>query len=258
MADSISDADKVPHKHVSQTFSANSCQIRNKRLAKLGGHTAAPKEGHEPESALPPAQDGSKPSARSEKEGQSEQKHPEATTAQEPRNPFSQLGLKEANESSPKINVTPIPTKSSSLKRDRPSSSEERPAALQAPSAEEWEDKALSSIFRISLDPEYTQDSQGHRLKYLSNSRKELEESEETVRLSTAILDQVLLEAASSLEKASTPIEYFMRCWKRVSRQHRALRKAPEKDPKHEVITEARRLCMSYCIFSFTMPEMFG
>ena len=29
-------------------------------------------------------------------------------------------------------------------------------------------------------------------------------------------------------------------------------------DPKSIIISEARRLCMSYCIFAFTMPDMFG
>lgn len=83
------------------------------------------------------------------------------------------------------------------------------------------------------------------------------------MRLNTGVLDQALLEAASNIEKTdlartTTPLDYLLDCWKRVSRQHKALKKVGEQDYKFNIVNEARRLCMSYCIFSITMPDMFG
>ena len=72
------------------------------------------------------------------------------------------------------------------------------------------------------------------------------------------MLDQALLEAATNVGKKNTPLNYLLSCWKRVSRQYKTLRKNGEEDPKFKMAKEARRLCMSYCIFAATMPEMFG
>ncbi|KAK4692897.1 ubiquitin conjugation factor E4 B, partial [Lecanoromycetidae sp. Uapishka_2] len=70
--------------------------------------------------------------------------------------------------------------------------------------------------------------------------------------------DKALLEAASNPRAGTLPLDYLLSCWKRVTRHYKALRKGGEQDPKFNVIKEARRLCMSYCIFAFTMPDMFG
>lgn len=90
----------------------------------------------------------------------------------------------------------------------------------------------------------------------------DLEDSGESIRLNVGMLDQALLEAASNLKQGSTPLDFLLGCWKRVSRQYKVLRKAGEKageeDPKFIIVKEARRLCMSYCIFAITMPDMFG
>lgn len=140
------------------------------------------------------------------------------------------------------------------MKRDRPGSSSGRPASRSAASLEESEDKILRGIFRLSLHPENRQDSHGHPLHYIGGVREELEEQGESIRLKTANLDQALLEAASNLERES-PLDYLLCCWKRVSRQLRGLK--PE-DTRYEVTKEARRLCMSYCIFAVSMPDIFG
>ena len=84
-----------------------------------------------------------------------------------------------------------------------------------------------------------------------------MKEQGEPVRLSIEVLDQALLEAASRSGK-DTPLDFLLGCWKRVSRQFRAFRGEKVLDPKYDVIKEARRLCMSYCVFAVTMPEMFG
>ena len=167
-------------------------------------------------------------------------------------NPFSQLGMKQTSSDPPKINIT-------SQKPLTPQKREAdgRPSSRSGESLEAWEDRHLSSIFRTSLTSG-NKDSHGHSLYYLAGTRAELDESNQPLRLSTSLLDQALLEAASNVEKRSTPLNYLLECWKRVSRQYKALRKHGEEDPKFRIIKEARRLCMSYCIFAASMPEMFG
>ena len=123
---------------------------------------------------------------------------------------------------------------------------------------EQWEDRTLGNVFRLTLDPDHRLDSHGYPMHYVEGTRKELEGSNEPIRLHTGLLDQTILEAASNLKKSQTPLDYLLACWKRVSRQYKALRKAGDQDPKLNIIKEARRLCMSYCIFAVTMPDMFG
>lgn len=140
------------------------------------------------------------------------------------------------------------------MKRERPGSSSGRPSSRSPGSLDESEDKILRGIFRLSLDPGSRQNSHGHPLHYIRGVREELEEQGGSIRLKTANLDQALLEAASNLERES-PLDYLLCCWKRVSRQLRGMK--PE-DANYETIKEARRLCMSYCIFAVSMPDMFG
>ena len=121
---------------------------------------------------------------------------------------------------------------------------------------ETWENNALSAIFRVTLDSSRHQDHLGHRLYYLADLRLDLEEQNEPVRLRAPVLDHAILEAAPNLGK-TTPLDYLLACWKRVSKQFKLLKSRPG-HPKLAIIKEARRLCMSYCIFAVTMPNMFG
>lgn len=143
------------------------------------------------------------------------------------------------------------------LKREHPSSAGGRSSSRVPESLEAWEDRTLGAIFRLSLKPEVTQDSHGHPLHYVGSVRADLEEQGSPVRLSTETLDQAILEAASNLGE-TPPLDYLLACWKRVSRQYRAFKAGSTEDPKYNIIKEARRLCMSYCIFAVTMPDMFG
>ena len=106
------------------------------------------------------------------------------------------------------------------------------------------------------MNPEKLSDINGNQLQFLQGVRDDLEGGNEPVRLSTGVLDQAILEAASNAGKA-TPLDYLLGCWKRVTRQFRQL-KAKVDDLKYAALKEARRLCMSYCIFAVTMPDMFG
>ena len=133
----------------------------------------------------------------------------------------------------------------------------ERSGVKVEESLEHWEDRTLNGIFRLTLDPNVMLDIHGHHLAYVHSVRDDLEEQHEPVRLSIAVLDQAILEAASVLGK-TTPLDYLLGCWKRVSRLFRTFKVGKSEDPKYAVVKEARRLCMSYCIFAITMPEMFG
>lgn len=111
-------------------------------------------------------------------------------------------------------------------------------------------------MFKFSLREDRQKDIHGQRLIYLPGLRNELEEQGRDVRLETAVLDQAILEAASNAQQK--PLDYLLPCWKRVSKIFRGFRRTKDDDPKFNIICEARRLCMSYCIFAITMPDMFG
>ena len=153
-----------------------------------------------------------------------------------------------------RINITPAGNRKTA---DRSSSASRRNGVKTEESLEIWEHRTLSSIFRLTLDADTIVDAQGHSLHLVSSVRNDLEEQNEPLRLSTAILDQAILEAASNLGK-TTPLDYLLACWKRVSRNIKSFKVGKATDPKFVVVKEARRLCMSYCIFAITMPEMFG
>lgn len=266
MADSMSDADKVcdvPH----HALIANKQKIRNKRLAKLGNQAPVQQdtsgEGGSRDDTTSQSLPGSNaPAAMVSKDGDQAKLKINITsssnTSDPPQNPFSQLGMKKPNGDAPKINITTSTGRPvTPQKRDRPSSGR-RPSSRGGESSEHWEDRILGNFFRFSLDQDHRLDTHGNPVHFLKGTREELEETNQPIRLTTALLDQTILEAASNLKAKTTPLDYLLGCWKRVNRQYKALRKAGDQDPKFTVIKEARRLCMSYCIFAVTMPDMFG
>lgn len=172
-------------------------------------------------------------------------------------NPFSQLGVKTNNKAPATTISSPTGRSITPMKRDRPSSANGSPSSKVGESIGAWENRILGAVFRLTLDRAISQDIHGHHLHFLEGVRNDLEDQNEPVMLSTAVLDQALLEAASSLEK-TTPLDYLLGCWKRVIKQWRTFKGANIEDPKYGIIREARRLCMSYCLFAVTMPDMFG
>ena len=174
-------------------------------------------------------------------------------------NPFAQLGMRQADGGAPKINITPAAGRSVTPKRrDRPTSSGGRSSSRASETLEQWEDRILGNLFKITLWEEHHLDAHGSHLQFLAGTRSDLEDWGQSVRLKVGMLYQALLEAASNLKQGTTPLDFLLGCWKRVSRQYKPLRRAGEEDPKFGIIKEARRLCMSYCIFAVTMPDMFG
>ena len=166
--------------------------------------------------------------------------------------------MKQPNGSATKINIMPTTGRPvTPQKRDRPSS-KGRPSSRTGETPEQWENRVLGNLFWFSLDHEQKADTHNNPLYFLQGTREELVETDQPLRLTTGLLDQALLEAASNLKASTTPLDYLLGCWKRVNRQYKLLRKVGEQDPKFITIKEARRLCMSYCIFAITMPDMFG
>ena len=115
----------------------------------------------------------------------------------------------------------------------------------------------MSAVFKLTLREDRQKDIHGQKLFYLPGLRDELEEQGHELRIETAVLDQALLEAASTVHQRR-PLDYLLPCWKRISKLHKGFRRPQDDDIKFNVICEARRLCTSYCMFAITMPEMFG
>lgn len=243
----------------------NLFKIRNKRLAKLESQVQTPvnanREGNvDNDTASQPSKGPELQSAgHGQSTGQPAKGRTESGSQGMPKpseNPFSQLAPKSPNGDGPTINITRTGGRPLTPMK-RPTSAAGRPSSRAGESLQEWEDRVLGGIFRLTLNPHTTEDSHGHHLEYVRGVREDLEQQGGPVGLSNGILDQAILEAASKVGE-NTPLDYLLECWKRVSRQFRSFRGEKVQDPKYNIIKEARRLCMSYCIFAVTMPDMFG
>ena len=173
-------------------------------------------------------------------------------------NPFSQLGMKPSNGTAPRINISPAGGTVTPQKRER-GESEPRPSSRAEETLPEWEDRILGGIFRLTLDPNTRHDIHGHSLHFVASVREDMDYEGYPVKFRTSNLDQCILEAASNLGK-TTPLDYLLACWKRVTRLSKTFKTRNEDDPntKYSIVKEAQRMCMSYCIFAVNMPDMFG
>ncbi|KAI9643362.1 Ubiquitin conjugation factor E4 [Ciborinia camelliae] len=176
-------------------------------------------------------------------------------------NPFAKLGA-QASTSGNISSVRTDPLERVLGKRSRTESDKQtphRPSTRKPNIAEEsleaYEDRILSHIFRVTLDPNQRTDASNHRLIYLPELRKELEEEHAEIRLSAGKLDGALMEACSSIPHGKSVFDYLLPCWKRIIKASKGLRGyAGQKDT---VLKEAKRLCMSNCIFAAEMPDIF-
>lgn len=123
-------------------------------------------------------------------------------------------------------------------------------------SIEQWESRILCSIFRVTLDPKQKTDASHHQLIFLPQLRQELEDEEAPVVLTKERLDSAILEAASAIPSSRPVLDYLLPCWKRVIKALRGLR--DHSGGKDAVLKEAKRLCMSNCVFAVEMPELYG
>ncbi|KAL8917560.1 MAG: hypothetical protein Q9172_005785 [Xanthocarpia lactea] len=245
MSEPLSDADK----------------IRNKRLAKLGSQAPPNLDptGDGIKDGPNTIQSSQKPTSPTQE--QKEQIKPKiniSSSSASPTptdNPFAQL-VKERNEGPTQISIKPA-AETDMSSRKMPVSDQVRQSSRGRETLPEWEDKVLRGIFRLSLDSSVRFDGHGHPLSFVKSVRKELEDQRQPIRLKSAMLDQAILEVASNLS-TPTPLDYLLACWKRVIGQFKHHKGSRAEENKLEVLKEARRLCMSYCIFAITMPEMFG
>lgn len=174
-------------------------------------------------------------------------------------NPFTQLGVGSAGKSSP-ASGTNFRTKrpSQDLDVNRPSAPSIPPAKRHAPeSIEDWSDKIITQIFRLTLDENRQTDLHGRKLTFVPGLSAELQEQDPSTppRLSPDNVEQAILEAASAYPQDKPLMDYMLACWKRVVQAKKSLR-APTPE-KEAVLQEAKRMCMSYAIFAVTLPDLF-
>ncbi|KAI1804579.1 ubiquitin conjugation factor E4 [Daldinia bambusicola] len=241
-------------------------QMRQRRLAKLGGLNAAsssPKqeEANKPEptassaspasttSSLPttlpkpnvPNQENTRPTSLPNRQTNSASSAPSPSQSPAP-NPFSQLGGKTKTESGNTTEDSAAPSKKIHASKEE--------------TLENWSNRVLSDIFRVTLDESHTTDSRGIKLTYLPELKAELEQSAEPLKLTASSIDSAILEAARYVPTNKPLLDYLLPCWKRVMKATKPARPPPPE--KEAVLNEAKRLCMSNCIFALTMPEYFG
>ncbi|KAJ5938747.1 hypothetical protein N7466_001881 [Penicillium verhagenii] len=221
MSNALSDADK----------------IRNKRLAKLSNPVPSSGDGS---SDSPPNSAISSPSHS-------------PISGSRPASPSNAQTPQRFEGKRIKITpTTPAPERPRSTAPSTPGT----PPPSKMETIETFEDRTLSAVFKLTLKEEGSRDLYSQRVD-LPGLRAELKNEGKELLLRTAFLDQALLEAASKAEKGR-PLDYLLPCWKRITKLHKGFRRTTDDDPKFQVLCEARRLCMSYCIFGITMPEMFG
>ncbi|KAH6885763.1 ubiquitin elongating factor core-domain-containing protein [Thelonectria olida] len=244
-------------------------QIRARRLAKLGTSTPASSKSEEnkptePESSTPsraptpktqavPAADSSRPKINITS----------AASSSSSSNPFTKLGVKESSSKSEPSSSTG--SFRSSRKRlaseiddgvsaDRPP--QRTTNNIRPESDEDYANRVLSHIFHITVNPHVMTDGHSHRLTFVANLNEELNESDELLKLSVANLDQAIMEALNLWPEDKPLMQYLLPCWKRAVKAA-AVAKTTE-GARHEVHEEAKRLAMSSCLFSLTMPDLYG
>ncbi|KAJ0124691.1 ubiquitin elongating factor core [Diaporthe amygdali] len=245
-------------------------QIRRRRLEKLGSSNAPPASPENGGQVSQSAASAKSPAASSS--GEPKDSAPDvkrtkinitAASSNQPQaaaNPFTQLGVGSAQGSSP-ASGTNLKTKrpSPGSEVNRPSAPSIPPAKRHAPeSLEDWSDKIISQIFRVTLDESRQTDLHGRKLTLLPGLSAELQEQDPSglLRLSTDNIEQAILEAASAYPQDKPLMDYMLACWKRVVQAKKSLRSpTPEKEA---VLQEAKRLCMSYAIFAVTLPDLFS
>ncbi|THV54859.1 hypothetical protein BGAL_0018g00150 [Botrytis galanthina] len=246
-------------------------QIRRRRMEKLTGSASSSSEkisgaGAEASASLPTSQ----PSAPKDKASSAQPVaksaidiKPASVTPTPAANPFAKLGAQASSTEKP-LSVRTDPSQNVLGKRSRtesdmqtpprPAPSTRKPNVAEE-SLEDYENRILAHIFRITLDPNQRTDSSNHKLIFLPELRKELEEEHAEIRLSADKLDGALMEACSTIPHSKPVFDYLLPCWKRIIKASKGLRGyAGHKDA---ILKEAKRLCMSNCIFAAEMPDIF-
>ncbi|KAK6824720.1 ubiquitin elongating factor core [Apiospora arundinis] len=217
-------------------------QMRQKRLAMLNrtSNNASPVN-----SSSAPSTPKPKPAeaARASPANSESSRRPTPTQSNQPQSSSSvQSGVKNKSEVTAKGQREEAPPAKKIQAREEP--------------LEEWSDRTLCDIFRVTLDETRTRDSHGSPLMFLLNLREELQQGGEPLKLNAQNIDQAILEAASTVPSTKPVLSYLLPAFKRIIKiGSSARRPTPE---KQAILDEAKRLCVSNCIFALTMPELFG
>lgn len=230
-------------------------RIRLRRLAMLGSSARRSSANEADNTATPQPSSAASPPSQTPQTETSEPATPivkiNVTPAAEPAqsspNPFTQLGVQ-----STQVLGDQSASTASAPRKDSP-----QPAQQQRQeSDEDYAHRVLSQIFRVSVDPHHMSNVQGQRFVFLPNLNHELNDSGDPLKLSISILDQAIIESCNNWPPASPLFDYLLPCWKRaVKAASTAKNVSPQ---RQEVLEEAKRLCMSNCLFALTMPALYG
>lgn len=220
-----------------------------KRLAKLQQQSSAA------------AQDGGETSSPASQPTTPQITTPNVPTPTDSPKPPSIPNASNAPPSSTSIRITPpagvTPQKRDTNGVERPSSRQNSNAAPRQPETmEQFEDKTLRSIFRLTFEPSPAKDGPNAHFP-LPGLREELESDGKELRLSIDSLEQAIMEGGQNLGKL-TPHDWLVGSWKRVNRFSRNIKDKTAENLRWNIVAEAKRLCMSWTIFALTLPDMFG
>ncbi|KAI9170938.1 Ubiquitin conjugation factor E4 [Paramyrothecium foliicola] len=241
-------------------------EIRARRLAKLGGPSAASSSSKSDENKAPISESRPSPSS-TPKPQTAEAETPKTKINITPAAAPSQAGSDKPTPTAPKPSSSgQAATSSGSTRLSRKRSASDNDGGMaatarradppQAESNEDYADRILSQIFRVTVNPHQTSNPYGHRLAFLPNLNQELNDAGEPLKLSINSLDQAIIEACSEWPHEKSLMNFLLPCWKRAVKS--ATTAKITAGPKFEVHEEAKRLCMSNCLFALTMPALYG
>ncbi|KAI1266368.1 ubiquitin elongating factor core-domain-containing protein [Xylariaceae sp. FL1019] len=254
-------------------------QMRQRRLAKLAGSSLASSPSNTPQNPQPAssfASSSAAPAPQSQSQSQSSPSStpaaassrsinitPASTSSAVPTNPFAQLTSKQqldkASRDSSDYNTTanhPPLLLLTPCQPDTPPAKKKQRTPPPEVKLEDWQDRLLEDVLHVTLDRTRKSNASGKQLTYLQGLAREITESGEPLKLSTSYIDSAILEAVAQIPHNIPLLDYLLPCWKRIMRASKpARRPSPEREA---VLEEARRLCMSNCIFALTIPDYFG
>jgi ubiquitin conjugation factor E4 B len=266
MSEPMSEADKVGTRVRWRADFLTLLQIRSKRLAKLQRSQSPPRSDNATEQsketsdrksvAASPLQE-SLPQVQQTPRGSiniTKMPRPSSPTSPSSPSPSARSPNGDANQ----IHKTSASANHATSKRwDVTSTTSPRPSSRASETIDQFEDRTLRSIFRLTLDSEQTKDIHGHNLHFVGGLRQELEDEGEPIMLKNETLEQAIMEAGSNLGKTK-PLDWLLGSWKRVSRLNKGFKERGPANRKWLIAQEARRLCMSWCVFAITIPDIFG
>jgi ubiquitin conjugation factor E4 B len=235
-------------------------EIRARRLAKLGGPPAASSSSKPAESKTP---------AESPEPSSSSTPKPQPAEAEVPR---ASINITPASsdkpaQAAPKSSTSgPSAAPPGSLRNPRKRSASDNDGVPPAPahraeppkpeSDEDYANRVLSSVFRITVNPHQGPSYQGYRPTFLPNLNQELNDAGEPLKLSVSTLDQAIIEACTAQPHDKPLFGYLLPCWKRAVKSATSAKITA--GPRFEVHEEAKRLCMSNCLFALSVPDLYG